>query len=98
MTYIKDSKGQYVKVEVPKPEPVPSRTDVSIDSLLNKGLLAIERTMRHIVERSVHGVLERSDVQNLKDLMVLLQELKEKEDDILNKMTDEELEKIANAD
>lgn len=89
----KNASGQYERVAAPEPEPVPVRTDVSIDSLLNKGLLAIERTMKHIVERSVHGVLERQDVQNLKDLMSLLQELKASEKDILDKMSDEELEK-----
>lgn len=93
----KNASGQYERVEI-KEDPIPTHTDVSIDLLLNRGLLAIERTMKFIVTKSCTGGLERNDVMNLKDLMVLLQDLKEKEDDILEKMSDEELEKIANAD
>jgi hypothetical protein len=95
MTYIskKNSDGQYEKVKTPEPEPLSLRTDVSIDSLLNKGLLAIERTMKNLATKSCGPGLEREDVMNLKDLMVMLSDLKEKEQDVLESMSDEELKK-----
>lgn len=91
-----DSKKQFVKVPVEPPAPLPTRTDVAIDDLLNKGLLAIERAMKRIVERSctLEG-LEREDIQNLKDLMSILQTLREQEQEALKNLSDSELEAIA---
>lgn len=81
----KDDSGAFVK------EP----KDLSIDGLLKQGLEAIHGVMKVCRQRAQSGVHAREDVQNLKDCMVMLSELKKKEDAILSEMDDETLEKVA---
>lgn len=88
---VKDETGAYVKVS---PEPLPSLVDVSIDDLLGKGLLAVERVMKSILTEASSGNPSREAVMNLKDCMAILWELKKKERDFLDNLTDEELERM----
>lgn len=69
--------------------------DLSIDGLLKQGLEAIHGVMKVCRQAAMSGIHTREDVQNLKDCMVMLSELKKKEDEILDDMDDEELAKIA---
>lgn len=83
-----------------KPEPKaqlsePKGTDISIDSLLQDGLKSIHMLMRVIRDDIRSGAPERNTVMNLKDAMAMLHELKEKEQDLLDKLSDEDLAKIA---
>lgn len=84
--------------ELTKPEekPVlsaPSTDDLSIDSLLQEGLKSIYMLMRVIRDDIRTGNPERNTVMNLKDAMAMLHELREKEQDLLESLSDEELEK-----
>lgn len=85
------------KAEVPSPEkvPTPKRTDTDdIDELMKRGLLNISRMMAKITEQSNDGDFDRETVQNLKDLMNMLSDLKKREQDLLDNMTDEQLHKL----
>lgn len=97
---VKDSKGSFlpplppVKVEAPKEEAIPDT--ISIDNMLNTSLTSLYRILRHINgEISSPAGPTRETIQNLKDVMTMLHELKKKEQDLLNEISDEELEKLS---
>ncbi len=69
--------------------------DLSIDALMKSGLEAIYGVMKACKQAAQSGTHSREDVQNLKDVMMMLKDLKQHEDDLLNEMTPEELEKAA---
>jgi hypothetical protein len=85
---LKDESGAYIK------EPV----DLSIDALLKQGLETIHGVMKVCRQAAKSGIHTREDVMNLKDCMAMLSDLKEKEDALLEEMSEEELKKVANAD
>lgn len=96
---IKNSRGEYEKVpvEAPAPAPTPSLPngdDISIDGLLKSGLGAIERLLKILWKDISAGSPDRATVQNLKDCVAMLLELKKKEDDLLDKLSNSELEKL----
>jgi hypothetical protein len=80
----KDSNGSYL----PLPEP-------SIDALLKRGLKTIDQTMRVILHEVNQGAPSRECIQNLKDCMSMLKDLKEREADILDELSIDELKKAA---
>lgn len=70
--------------------------DSSIDDILKKGLYQIQCLMR-VVSRDIQsGNPHRNTVMNLKDCMAMLMELKKHEQELLDNLSDEELEKLAN--
>ena len=69
--------------------------DTSIDGLLSYGLEGIHQLLKDIRRSIADKDYDRETVMNLKDAMGMLHMLKEKEQDLLNKLSDEELEKIA---
>lgn len=99
----KNDNGVYVR-EPAKNEPAPLTSpqatpketikddDISIDELFKRGLLAIHRLMSLINQEIVMGMPERDTVANLKDCMSMLETLKKREQDLLDKMSDDELE------
>lgn len=97
---IKDENGIFVPQ---KPAQAPSEPifpkqdvvmDLSIDNLLHNGLIAIAAIMRDIrAEITLKGP-SRNTVANLKDVMTMLRELKKDEKEILDEISDEDLEKL----
>ncbi len=81
----KDASGAYV---------IQGR-DLSIDSLMQEGLAAIHGIMTACRREAANGNPSRESVQNLKDAMSMLHQLKEKEAEILETLTDEDLAKAA---
>lgn len=81
----KDESGAYIKESPP---------DLSIDGLMLQGLEAIHGTMKAILRDTRSGIPSRESVQNLKDCMSMLADLKEREADVMDKMSNEELEKV----
>jgi hypothetical protein len=67
-----------------------------IDELLKRGLSNISKMMKIISEQATEGTFDRDTVQNLKDLMTMLKDLKKQQQDLLDTMSDAELEKLAN--
>lgn len=98
---LKDENGIYVRPENPDKRsaalassPV-VESDLSIDKLLKDGLLAISRAMRIINMQISTGEIPKGCIENLRDCMTMLQQLKKKEDEILEDMSDEDLEKLS---
>lgn len=97
---VKDATGSFLPrlpsppVESPKEDAVPDT--ISIDSMLNASLTSLYRILRHINgEISSPAGPTRETIQNLKDVMTMLHELKKKEQDLLDDISDEELEKMS---
>ncbi len=75
----------------------PPISEISIGSLLDDGLLTLYREIQNLKALSVKGKLEAADARDLRDHLKLLFELKDREDQMLKGMTDEELENKAKA-
>lgn len=76
---------------IPPPDAPPS-----IDLLMAKGLTALERTLNSVLLATNDGrPPERDDILNLRDCMSMLHDLKAKEQELLESLSDEELERIA---
>ncbi len=72
---------------------IPSN-DISIDRLLTDGLLGIYREVKNLLYLSAKGKLSSSDAKDLRDTVKLLFELKDREKDLLENLTNEDLEKL----
>lgn len=73
-----------------KPKEIPI-SDVSIDRLLEDGLYILYREIKQLFILSSRGKLEPNDARDLRDHLKLLFELKERENDLLRNITDDEL-------
>ncbi len=81
--------------EPTSPPELPAKADLDIDSLLNRALAIVDRTLRSIsIRTSGNGVPSRHDVMSLKDCVAMLQSLKESEKELLDKLSDEEIYEI----
>lgn len=65
-----------------------------IDDLLIEGLYQIQRILFIVKQQIDMGKAERDTVQNLKDVMALLFELKKREKELLDEMSPEDLGKF----
>lgn len=63
-----------------------------IDDLMHHGLVNISRMMNTISVQVKNGNTERETVQNLKDLLLMLGDLKKREAELLDTLSDDELE------
>lgn len=96
---VKDDQGAFVKVG-PQPEPPAprfKRSETDLEEMLNGQILALGRTTKALLERSVAG-LNKDEVASLATCIKLTLELREKEKALLNDMSDDELAKIASKD
>jgi hypothetical protein len=87
---LKDESGSFIKPDVPPEER--DDPDLSIDTLLTRGLNTIDRVMKLVSREVSTGVASRESVMNLKDCMLMLHDLKEKEQELLESLSDAELE------
>lgn len=71
-----------------------SSNDISIDRLLTDGLLGIYREVKNLLYLSAKGKLSPTDAKDLRDTVKLLFELKDREKDLLENLTNEDLEKL----
>lgn len=78
---------------MPKPPAVadPNISDISVARLIDDGLLAIHREMKNLLMLSARGKLEAADSRDLRDTVKLLFELKDRENESLKGLTDEQL-------
>lgn len=87
---LKDENGIYLPVQKEPEEKV-----TSIDDLLYVGLRSISKAMMAVQsEINMGGVPSRETVQTLKDLMSMLKDLKKDEKDVLENLTDDQLEQL----
>lgn len=94
----KDSSGAYLPVGPAAPSEKPAiHKDLSVDDLLKQGLLGIQRVLRgimHEIAQAEPSPPEREIVMSLKDTMAMLHELKKKESELLEDLTDEQLKAL----
>ena len=67
-------------------------SDISVARLIDDGLLALYREIKNILNLSAHGKLAANDAKDLRDHLKLLFELKDRENESLRGLTDEQLE------
>lgn len=94
---LKDPRGAYLPQEpegVSPPSSLAPDPALSIDVLMKRGLLAIDRTLTLVLRNVSGGNPSREDIMNLKDCMGMLQTLKERESELLEEMSLEDLEKL----
>lgn len=72
-----------------------SLSDVSIARLLDQGLLALSREIKNLLVASSKGKLGPADARDLRDHLKLLFELKDRENESLKNITDEQLKEQA---
>lgn len=86
----KDESGAYVRLREPTDE------ELSIDEMLRTALVQIHKLLQVIAIDITSQANDRDTVQSLKDCVSMLNALKEKESDILESMTPEQIEAAAN--
>lgn len=77
----------------PKPEEVPI-SEISIDSLIDDGLLALHREIKNIVKQGVHGKLDAPTARDLRDHLKLLFEIRDRELEGAKGLTNEQIQEI----
>lgn len=96
----KDENGIFTKTPAPAkleeiPPPPPALDpDLSMDSMLYRGLMTIDRIMLACAKEASTGAPSRESVMNLKDCIAMIHVLQEKEAEILDKMTNEQIEEF----
>lgn len=74
--------------------PMADPSAVSIDLLMAKGLRALSTLMKSIELDMKMGSPARDTVMNLKDAMAMLRDLKKDERELLDSLSDEQLEQM----
>jgi hypothetical protein len=91
---IKDSNGAYLPQE-PASKPAPEKpVDTNLDNMLYLQLETLARATGALHGASYRG-LTKDEIQSLNTCIKLTMELKAKEKELLDNLTDEELEKLA---
>ena len=72
----------------------PTIGDISVQRLIDDSLLALSREVRNLLTLSSRGKLEASDARDLRDHLKLLFELKDRENESLRGVTDEQLKAL----
>lgn len=86
------NKPSTTEMQAPKrSNPDPLISDISVDSLIGDGLLALHREMKQILALGAHGKLDAPTARDLRDHVKLLFEIKDREKSLLDDLTDEEL-------
>lgn len=69
-------------------------SDISVQRLIDDSLLALYREVKNLLTLSAKGKLTPNDARDLRDHLKLLFELKDREDESLHGISDEELEAL----
>lgn len=77
-------------ISTPK-TPDPMVSDISVARLIDDGLLAIHREMKNLLMLGSRGKLDAANARDLRDIVKLLFELKDREGESLRNLTDDEL-------
>lgn len=93
----KDESGAYIKSPAPPPEPPVRVADLSLDAILSKQLLALERVTKQLLISASSGAMSNAEIQSLATCIKTTLDLKEREKELLDTLSDEELEKVTDA-
>lgn len=75
----------------------PSISEISVDRLIDDGLIALYREIKNLLTLSSKGKLDPNDAKDLRDHLKLLFELKTREDDSLHRLQDKDLKEQVKA-
>lgn len=89
------SPNQISKADQTPPVVDPAVSDISISRLMDDGLLILFREMKNLKILSISGKLLPEHAKDLRDHLKLLFELKNRENELLKGLTDEELREQA---
>lgn len=97
-----DDKKKYIVKTMPAPQEKPEVKDIpiseiSVQRLIDDGLLILYRETRHLLTASARGKLDAPSARDLRDNLKLLFELKDREGESLKGLTDEEMKALAEA-
>lgn len=70
-------------------------SDISVSRLIDDGLLALYREIKNLLILSAKGKLDAASSRDLRDTVKLLFELKDRENESLKGLTDEQLKEQA---
>ena len=76
------------------PDTPPEVSDISVQRLIDDSLLALSREVKNLLVLSAKGKLLPMDARDLRDHLKLLFELKDREDDSLRGISDEQLKEM----
>lgn len=96
MKFVAKPKQTSVPKAAPPTEDTPPVSDISVARLIDNGLLALYREMRNLLLLSSKGKLDAASSRDLRDTIKLLFELKDRENESLRGLTDEELQQKIN--
>lgn len=90
--------NQLTDISSTKAPPVetPLVTDISISRLINDGLSILYREIKNLLYASSKGKLSPNDAKDLRDHLKLLFEIKDRENNFLTNLSDEELQRLLN--
>jgi hypothetical protein len=91
----KDANGIYTKQrEVVEPPALPE-PELSLDDIAKRVIQALERATKHLLEAISKGDVDRDTIGALKDCASVLKDLRKDEKELLESLSDEDLEKVA---
>lgn len=98
---LKDSTGAYcppegAKKDTPRVSAPAVDPDLSLDDILKRQLTALNRITIQLTTRSASGDMTKDEIQSLATCIKVTLELKAKESELLDDLTDEELYKAVN--
>ena len=73
-------------------------SEVSVDRLIDSGLIVLQREIKNLLSQSARGKLDAASARDLRDTVKLLFELKDRESELLKGKTDDELKAMASDD
>jgi hypothetical protein len=82
------------QTSLPAPPTDPIVSDISVARLIDDGLLAIHREMKNLLMLGSRGKLDAANSRDLRDTVKLLFELKDRENDSLKGLTDDQLKEL----
>ncbi len=87
--------NQVGKADQTPPITDPPHSDISIARLMDDSLLVLYREVKNLLRLSVSGKLLPEHARDLRDHLKLLFELKDRENQLLRNLSDEDLKKEA---
>lgn len=79
-------------------EPVDSPKNLSLDDILERQLLALHRVTRQLTLTSATGAMTKDEIMSLATCIKITMDLKARENELLEALSDEDLEKVAGSD
>jgi len=91
----KDENGIYAPLPKPRTEPDSApNPDVSLDDIGRRVIIAMDRASKILLETISAGNVDRDTIGALKDVSMMLKDLKKEEKDYLESLTDEQLNSL----